>query len=74
MKAFCLLYRLQKHNVRGLVINSFDADFSYHSSKLVEHLCVDIFKKKNEHEKKLISIADAFFKVDIYKRGIKVSH
>lgn len=27
-----------KHNVKGLVINSFGADFSYRSSKLVEHL------------------------------------
>jgi len=27
-----------KHNVKGLVINSFGADFGYRSSKLVEHL------------------------------------
>lgn len=27
-----------KHNVKGLVINSFGADFSYRSSKLVETL------------------------------------
>lgn len=26
------------HNVKGLVINSFGADFGYRSSKLVEHL------------------------------------
>lgn len=28
----------EKHNVMGLVINSFGADFGYRSSKLVEHL------------------------------------
>ena len=28
----------EKHNVKGLVINSFGADFGYRSSKLVEHL------------------------------------
>lgn len=27
-----------KHKVKGLVINSFGADFGYRSSKLVEHL------------------------------------
>ncbi|RYY14780.1 MAG: phosphoribosylpyrophosphate synthetase [Chitinophagaceae bacterium] len=27
-----------QHNVKGLVINSFGADFGYRSSKLVEHL------------------------------------
>lgn len=27
-----------KHNIKGLVINSFGADFGYRSSKLVEHL------------------------------------
>ncbi len=27
-----------KHNVKGIVINSYGADFSYRSSKLVEHL------------------------------------
>lgn len=27
-----------KHNIRGLVINSFGADFGYRSSKLVAHL------------------------------------
>lgn len=27
-----------KYNVKGLVINSFGADFGYRSSKLVEHL------------------------------------
>lgn len=27
-----------KHGVKGLVINSFGADFGYRSSKLVEHL------------------------------------
>lgn len=27
-----------KHDVKGLVINSFGADFGYRSSKLVEHL------------------------------------
>jgi|SRR5690606_5925119 len=27
-----------KHQVKGLVINSFGADFGYRSSKLVEHL------------------------------------
>ena len=26
------------HNIKGLVINSFGADFGYRSSKLVEHL------------------------------------
>ncbi len=28
----------RNHNVKGLVINSFGADFGYRSSKLVEHL------------------------------------
>jgi hypothetical protein len=28
----------KKHNVKGLVINSFGADFGFRSSKLVEHL------------------------------------
>lgn len=28
----------EKHNVKGLVINSFGAGFGYRSSKLVEHL------------------------------------
>ncbi len=27
-----------KHNLKGLVINSYGADFGYRSSKLVEHL------------------------------------
>jgi len=27
-----------KHSIKGLVINSFGADFGYRSSKLVEHL------------------------------------
>ncbi len=28
----------EKHNIKGMVINSFGADFGYRSSKLVEHL------------------------------------
>ncbi len=28
----------EKHGVKGLIINSFGADFGYRSSKLVEHL------------------------------------
>jgi len=28
----------EKHGIKGLVINSFGADFGYRSSKLVEHL------------------------------------
>lgn len=33
-----------KHNVKGLVINSFGADFGYRSSRLVQHLHMHINK------------------------------
>ena len=42
----CILFAISSeiHNIKGLVINSFGADFSYRSSKLVQ----DLFKRSRQ--------------------------
>lgn len=46
----CIVFAIAstKHNVKGLVINSFGADFGYRSSKLVEHLSKHVKERNNK--------------------------